>query len=99
MKVLSIFGVFFVSIAISACSASHLAAKDCENLGYKTGTAEFSSCAEKQLAARRAAQAEKQRQATQIAIEKEKASHGIFGRTPTCDTVTYGNGMSSQTCK
>lgn len=91
--------LFLLSIAILAGCASQLAVRDCENLGYVKGTPEFIECAERQLAARREAILEKRRQEAEIAIEREKASHGLFGRTPVCDTTSYGNGVYSQDCK
>ena len=91
--------LFLLSISILASCASQLAVRDCENLGYVKGTPEFIECAERQLSARREAILEKRRQEAEIAIEREKASHGIFGRTPVCDTTSYGNGAYSQHCK
>lgn len=73
--------------------------KDCENLGYVKGTPEFIQCAERQLAVSREATLEKRRQEAEIAIERERASHGLFGRTPVCNTSSYGSGIYSQEYK
>ena len=92
--------IFWLSIVVLAgCSASQLAVKDCENLGYVKGTPEFTQCAERQLATRRAAILEWDRQQAEIAVEREKASHGLFGRTPACNTTSYGRWRYSQKCK
>lgn len=72
--------LLIVLLFLSGC-ASQFAARDCENLGYEKGTPEFTKCAERQLVTRREAILEERRQKTEIAIEKEKASHGIFGRS------------------
>ena len=86
-------------LLISGCSSSQLAVRDCENLGYVKDTPQFTECAERQLAMRRQAISEKRKLETSVAIEREKASHGLFGRTPICDTSSSGSGVYSQTCK
>ncbi len=90
--------LFLLSITILAGCASQLAVRDCENLGYVKGTPDFTQCAERQLATRRSAILERRKQETEVAIEREKASHGLFGRTPTCNTISSGNGSYSQNC-
>ena len=92
--------LFLLSIVIlSGCSYSQRAARDCENLGYVKGTTEFTECSERQLAARREADLEFKKQKAAIAIEREKASHGLFGRTPICNTSSMGNGVYTQNCQ
>lgn len=91
--------IFLLSIVILAGCASQLAVRDCENLGYVKGSQEFIECAERQLATRREAILEKRKQEAEIAIEREKASHGLFGRIPVCNTTSSGNGVYSQDCK
>ncbi len=93
--------LLLVSITILAgCSLqSYLAVKDCENIGYVKGSPEFVQCAEHHLAVRREAIREKRQQEAEIAVEREKASHGLFGRTPICNTTSYGSGTYSQECK
>ncbi|MNY83566.1 hypothetical protein D3C86_2264190 [compost metagenome] len=49
-------------------------------MGYSPGTREFSLCAEREVAAKRAAFMEMQRQQKEIAVQCEKSSHGVFGR-------------------
>lgn len=91
--------LLFCSILVLTGCASQLAARDCENLGYIKGSPEFIACAERQLASRHEAKLEKSRQEAQIAVEHEKASQGLFGRAPVCNTSSYGSGVYSQNCK
>jgi hypothetical protein len=94
MKKILLFSIAF----LSSCS-SQLAVRDCENLGYTKGTPEFTSCAERQLAERRKAISEMRKQETAVKIEREKASHGLFGRNSICNTTSNSDGYYHQECK
>ncbi|MDG0024955.1 hypothetical protein [Trinickia sp. Y13] len=71
--------VFACALVLAGCAAQR-AANDCEVMGYARGTPEFSQCAERQVAARRARFMEMRGQDTAISIQCEKSSQGIFGR-------------------
>lgn len=75
----SVSAALLAAAVVVGCAANR-AASDCEALGFTSGTAEFQQCAERQLQARRERAAEYQRQQTQIRIECERASAGLFGR-------------------
>lgn len=83
---------------LSGCAAE-LAGRDCTNLGYVKGSKEFTECAERQLNARREREAEREKQEAAIAIEREKASAGLFGRIPVCNTISYGSNLYAKECK
>ncbi|MBF6650706.1 hypothetical protein [Methylobacter sp. BlB1] len=64
---------------LTGCAAKRAAA-DCETMGFIPGSVEFAQCAERLMSARRANAMEYQRLQTEIAVQCEKSSHGIFGR-------------------
>ena len=68
-----------LSILLTGCAAKRAAA-DCETMGYAPGSADFTQCSERLMAARRANALEYRRQQTEIAVQCEKSSQGILGR-------------------
>lgn len=90
MKSLLIVSAFV--LALAGCAAQR-AASDCEAMGYARGTPEFSQCAERQAAARRERFMEMRRQDTEISVQCEKSSQGIFGRNSGRDGCPRPVGM------
>lgn len=86
--------VCMFALALTGCAAQR-AANDCETMGYTRGTPEFSQCAERQVAAHRARFMEMRRQDTEISVQCEKSSQGIFGRNTGRNDCPHPAGMVS----